>query len=879
MAQKNLNKIYAKIDGGKNNKYGFSKLNFIPTDTEPTAVEGEIYYDDSENKFKMCTDGSTWTAISSANAATTGLDGAYDLNNTITVDGSAFTLTATSTTNDAFQINSAVATAAAKSLVDLVWTGTPNATANMLRLDASGATVTGTPYMQEFVGNAKDIAAIYVDTDSTTDSQVVLHTDGALGAGVAQLLIDNDGTINATGNLLLLDATGATATNTAYAAKIDSSGIDMAGLYVDSDAATDSAVVINGGGAIANNKALLEIVADGTPAHTGSNLLRVDGSGLTATNKPTLLEVVGAGKDVIGMAIDADSVGNVVTINGGGNIVDNAAVLVVTQDGASQTAGGAVLRLGNSGTADTDSRYIEIVGTGVDARAIYCDTDSATNDGIYVLNQGAIAAGKAAVHIDLDGDINATANALLVESEGATATSTAYLVKFSTSTKDSGALYIDTDAATDSGVLITGGGAVADNTAVLEVKWDGTPAAAGSNLVRIDGSGGTNTAKPVLLEILDDSVSVGLSVSTASIEDMVSLTGIGATGNDKAVLDVTWGAITPAHAGANLVRIDASAATTTNKPVLLEVYDDSVSVGMSVSTASVEDMAVFIGTGATGASKSVIDVTSTGAMDAAANLLRLDLTGADTTAVPTALEIVGAGETARGIYVDTDGTTVGAAKFHSGGALTDGIAVVNITNDGNLATGGNLLNVTMGGTPHAAAAAVEIVASKDAKALDIITSAATNSAVKITGVGAVADNMALLHVAHGTGAIANGGSIVRIEGSANAAGATAYGLEIAADGTNLEGLWVSAGAVKIAETLEVTGVTTCTGGVVSSIGQTANLHDTAPVIGDLTTAFGAAYATKTGWLGTVIDSSTSKVYLCSSNGTTFTYTLMATALA
>jgi hypothetical protein len=356
MAQKNLNKLYPKIDGGTASTFGFGKLSFIKTDTTPTAVEGVIYYDDSENKFKMCTDGSTWTAIAAASAATTGLDGAYDLNNTITVDGAALTLTATSTTYDTFQINGGVNTAAAKALVDLVWTGTPNATANMLRLDASGVTTTNTPYMLEFLGNAKDIGAIYIDTDAATDNQVEIHNDGIVGAGKACLYINNDGDINATGTLLKLDATGSTGTNTAYTAIFDSSGIDMAGLYIDSDAATDDAVVINGGGAIADNKALLDIVADGTPAATGSNLLRVDGSGLTDTNKPTLIEVVGTAKDVIGMAIDTDSVGNVVLINGGGNIADNTAVLSLTADGATQSAGGAVLILNNSGTPNTDSR-------------------------------------------------------------------------------------------------------------------------------------------------------------------------------------------------------------------------------------------------------------------------------------------------------------------------------------------------------------------------------------------------------------------------------------------------------------------------------------------------------------------------------------------
>jgi hypothetical protein len=794
MAQRNLNKIYPQIDGGTANKYGLGKLAFIPTDTEPTATEGVIYFDDSENKFKMCTDGSTWTAISAANAATTGLDGAYDLNNGITVDGSPVTLTHTGTTYDGMQITSAVVTADDKALLDLVWTGTPHAGSNLLRLDGSGMTTTNTPYLMEVAADAKDVGAIYIDSDAATDHQIYVLDAGDLGAGKAQLYLDNDGTPNATATMLTLDGTGITATNTPVAMLIDTHGKDYAALTIDSDAATDDVISITNGGALANNKAIIDVVWDGTPANAGANMLRLDATGVTATNKPVLMEILGSGKTVKALEIDADIAdNNVVSINGGGNLADGYAILALTADGASQSAGGCLLSLNNSGTPDTDSRAIEIVGDGVDMRAIYIDMDAATNDGVYILNQGNIAAGKAAVHIDIDGTPNATGNALLVEGTGATMSGTPNLVKFDTSTKDATALYIDSDSATDGCVIINSGGNLADNKAVLELKWDGTPAAAGTNMLRVDGSGGTNTAKPVLVEIYDDSVAVGLSVSTASIEDMVT----------------------------------------------------------------------FIGTGATGANKAVLDITSTAVMNAAGNLLRLDLTGADCTSVPTALEIVGAGETARGIYVDTDGTTVGAAKFHSGGALTDGVAVVNITNDGNLATGGNLLNVTMGGTPHAAAAAVEIVASKDAKALDITTSAATNSAVKITGVGAVANDMALLHVSHGTGAIVAGGSIVRIEGNANAGGATAYGMTINCDGTNLEGLWVEAGTVLIAEQL------TATGGVVTKLGTTANLTDTTPTSAEFDTAFGVANKTKGGFIGVVEDSGSGVAYLVFSDGTTW----------
>ena len=148
-------------------------------------------------------------------------------------------------------------------------------------------------------------------------------------------------------------------------------------------------------------------------------------------------------------------------------------------------------------------------------------------------------------------------------------------------------------------------------------------------------------------------------------------------------------------------------------------------------------------------------------------MLRLDTTSQDNTIVPIVIEIVGTGETTQAIYSDVDITSRHAHHFHCGGALTNGLGVVGITNDGNLAAGGNCLNVTMGGTPaDETACAVEIVAAKDCQALAIATSAATASGVVITGSGATADNTAVFEVNWGASTPANAGSnLVRIDGS------------------------------------------------------------------------------------------------------------------
>lgn len=66
---------------------------YDPTDTEPAANEGTLYYDLSEHKLKFRNAGS-WVAIEAGSTGNS-LDGAYDVGRTISVDGGSVILTAT----------------------------------------------------------------------------------------------------------------------------------------------------------------------------------------------------------------------------------------------------------------------------------------------------------------------------------------------------------------------------------------------------------------------------------------------------------------------------------------------------------------------------------------------------------------------------------------------------------------------------------------------------------------------------------------------------------------------------------------------------------------------------------------------------------------
>ena len=184
------------------------------------------------------------------------------------------------------------------------------------------------------------------------------------------------------------------------------------------------------------------------------------------------------------------------------------------------------------------------------------------------------------------------------------------------------------------------------------------------------------------------------------------------------------------------------------------------------------------------------------------NMLRLVPTGTPD-AASILFEVVGAGKIGQAMYVDGDPTGIDLVHILCGGALTDGFAALGITNDGNLATGGALLNMTLGGTPDTAARVFEIDGgSKDAIAMYVDSDAATQSAIQILGAGAVADNKAMLDVTS-TGTMVAGSSIVRIHSTTASTGATVYGLEIAVNATNMEALYVSLGTTKFDELVRI----------------------------------------------------------------------------
>ncbi len=234
----------------------------------------------------------------------------------------------------------------------------------------------------------------------------------------------------------------------------------------------------------------------------------------------------------------------------------------------------------------------------------------------------------------------------------------------------------------------------------------------------------------------------------------------------------------------------------------------------------------------------VLLIDAGGAVASGGNLLRIAPTGTPN-AGAIGIEFVGASKTCQAMYIDSDPTGVDVVHVNGGGNLTDGFAVLGLTNDGTLGSGGGILHLTTGGTPNTGAIAFEITSQKDCFAMYVDSDAATNHAVNIVGSGNLADNKAMLAVSSDATGLIAGSSLVRIEdtGSAAGASATVYGLEIAMDGTYLEGLYVSAGTSLFAE-----AVTFTAGAQSSGVARTA----TADGLTTGTIAAGTSFVTATG---------------------------------
>ena len=197
-------------------------------------------------------------------------------------------ITAASDTVDIVTITrTASACASNEAALKIIDNGNIASGGNMLRLEPTG-TPDAASILFEIVGASKIGQAMYIDGDPTGIDLVHIECGGNLTNGFACLGITNSGDLGDGGALLNLTMSG-TPHTAARIFEIDSGSQDAIAMYIDCDAATQSAVQILGSGTVADGKAMLHITNTGTLAN-GSALVRID-SGATATATAYGLEI------------------------------------------------------------------------------------------------------------------------------------------------------------------------------------------------------------------------------------------------------------------------------------------------------------------------------------------------------------------------------------------------------------------------------------------------------------------------------------------------------------------------------------------------------------------------------------------------------------
>lgn len=396
--------------------------------------------------FFTCNDGS--------NRFTVGVDGATAIATGV-ASTKALEITGIQTSENLVTLTSSGVTADDKAIVLINSSGNAASGSNQIRIEPSGTPVEGSIGI-EFVGAGKVMQGLLVDGDSVNNSVAKFTGSGALAANKAIVEIIADGTPAAASAAgLRVDITGITATNTPYAIRALANGKDAGGLYIDADGATLSPVAINGGGAIAANKAVVEITADGTPAAASAAALRVDVTGITATNTPYAVRVLANGKDAGGLFIDSDSATlSAVAINGGGAIATGKAVVELTADGVPAATDSSVLSITFSGTATNKPRLVTLTGTGKDCGGIYLATDNTTTHGVSITGAGALNGGNALL-VTNTGTPAAATDAVARVTFGGTATNNPIVLKVDNGTADAQPLNVNSNVASATRAVAT----------------------------------------------------------------------------------------------------------------------------------------------------------------------------------------------------------------------------------------------------------------------------------------------------------------------------------------------------------------------------------------------------------------------------------------
>ncbi|KKN59764.1 hypothetical protein LCGC14_0538540 [marine sediment metagenome] len=334
---------------------------YSPTDTEPAANAGTLYYDLSENKPKYY-NGSSWIAIESGSAGNS-LDGAYDVGNAITVDGSPVTLTTStasgitaldidhggnSNNNDAFTI-------AMAGSGDGIQVTNEDTDSVAMRLIAAASQTVSLAVLDASTNNwigADDVGLVHIQSDTAlTDNGasllVVINTTGR----------PKD---NAEGFLARFVDTG-TARTTAHAVEIETTNttpaLKLNNLFTVTGADSAGTLVKITGNDSSGNSDTMTINHDGTSA----------GLKITCDSATSVaLEVATAASQTTTAVLIDGSTGNFIGAN-------DVGMVQITKDTALTDAGSTLLLITNTAqpVASAEGFLVRLVDTGTATTTAY----------------------------------------------------------------------------------------------------------------------------------------------------------------------------------------------------------------------------------------------------------------------------------------------------------------------------------------------------------------------------------------------------------------------------------------------------------------------------------------------------------------------------
>lgn len=227
--------------------------------------------------------------------------------------------------------------------------------------------------------------ALEITGIQTSENMITLTSSGVTADNKAVLLINSSGNSASGSNQIRIAPSGTPVDGSIGIEFVGASKL-MQAMYIDCDSVDNSCVVINGGGALASGKSVLNVTADGTPA-SGAIGISFDISGATMTNNPIAFQVKSGAST--GAAINVISTAT--TITGGiVNITNNAMTTGKGFNFAHTTSviagGGTLCNLSSTSidTTTTSGALLTLTSTASVAATQVLGTFSALTTGIGV---------------------------------------------------------------------------------------------------------------------------------------------------------------------------------------------------------------------------------------------------------------------------------------------------------------------------------------------------------------------------------------------------------------------------------------------------------------------------------------------------------------